>query len=197
MRLRALVVGLLLTGCPKNDDAPPEFDPNDRTLQKLKAEQERLAKAGAPKLKEPEEDPLAAIAAAPSKPETLGIPRGVSADLGPVALNLVEVQQSQNVGGDKVALATADRFIKVTLEATTSRAIELDLSGATLVNGEQSVGIARDVQRVAKGSPLITKFRPGGTAEVVLYFEAPKEMISKGLKIILTAPESRVELPLQ
>lgn len=199
MRARALAVGaLLVCGCPRTEEAPEQqFDPNDRALEKLKAEQERLAKAGAPKLKEPDADPLAAIATAPSKPETLGIPSGVAADLGDIAFQLIEVQQSQSVTGGKISLATADRFLKVTLEGVSSREVELDLSGATLENGDQTVGIARDVQRVAHGSPLITKFRPRSTERVVLYFEAPPEMIRKGLKIILTSAGSRVELPLQ
>lgn len=197
MKARALSLGLLVVcGCPKKDEAP-EFDPNDRALLKLKAEQERLDKAGAPKMKEPEEDPLAKIATAPSTPQNLTIPTGVAADLGPIAFSLIELQQSQNVSGGKVELATTDRFLRVTLEGTASRAYELDLSSARLENGDLKVPIARDVQRVAHGSPLDTKFRPGGTERVVLWFETPPEMISRGLKIILTTAESRVELPLQ
>lgn len=195
MRLRALAVGLLLCGCPKKDDAPPEFDPNDRLLQRMKAEQERLAKAGPPRLREP--DPLAAIVASPSRPESLGIPSGVAADLGPLSLSLAGVEQSQTVGGDRVSLATTDRFLKVTLEATAKKELELDLSGATLAFGERSVPLARDAQRAARGSPLVTKFGAGEHQRLILYFEAPAEMIRKGLKIILTTPESRVELALQ
>jgi len=197
MNARALGLGLLLVcGCPRKDEAP-EFDPDDRTLLKLKAEQERLDKAGALKTKVPEEDPLAKIATAPSAPRNLTIPTGVAADLGPIAFTLIELQQSQKVSGGKVELATTDRFLRVTLEGTAARAYELDLSSATLVNGDLKAPIARDVQRVAHGSPLDTKFRPGDTERVVLWFEAPPEMISRGLKIILTTAESRVELPLQ
>ena len=163
----------------------------------MKAEQERLAKEGPRKPKEPEPDPLAAIVAAPSKPENLGIPAGVSADLGPLSLSLAEVQQSQTVGSDKVSLATTDRFLKVTLEATARQALELDLSGATLALGERSVPLARDAQRAARGSPLVTNFAAGDHQRLILYFEAPDEMIRKGLKIILTTRESRVELALQ
>ena len=197
MKGQALAVGLLLLcGCPKKDE-PPEFDPNDRLLQKMKAEQERLAQAGPPRMKEPEPDPLAAIAASPSKPETLGIPAGVEADLGPLSLVLTEVQQSQTVGGERVSLSTTDRFLKVTLEATAKQAVELDLSGATLALDARSVPLARDAQRAARGSPLVTKFSAGQQQPLILFFEAPPEMIRKGLKIILTTPESRVELPLQ
>jgi hypothetical protein len=196
VKVPALALGLLLlSGCPKNE--APEFDPNDRLLQKMKAEQDRLAKAGPPKLKAPEEDPLAAIVAAPSKPETLGIPSGVAADLGPLSLSLTEVEQSQTVGSDKVSLATTERFLKVTLEATSSKDVDLDLSGATLATGDRSVPIARDAQRAGKGSPLVTKFGAGQHQRLILYFEAPDEMIRKGLKIILTTHESRVELALQ
>lgn len=198
MTARALAFGLLLlSGCPRKEDGPPEFDPNDRLLQKLKTEQERLAKAGPPRLKEPEPDPLAAIVTAPSRPENLGIPAGVAADLGPVSLSLTEVQQSQTVGGDRVSLSTTDRFLKVTLDATSAKAVDLDLSGATLAFEGRSVPLARDAQRAAKGSDLVTSFSPGGHRTLVLYFEAPDEMIRKGLKIILTSPESRVELALQ
>ncbi|MDP1822960.1 MAG: hypothetical protein Q8L48_06955 [Archangium sp.] len=183
---------LLLCGCPKKDE--PEFDPNDRLLQKMRAEQERLAKAPP---KQPEPDPLAEIVARPSKPEALGIPAGVSADLGPVSLTLVEVEQAQTVGGGKVSLSTTERFLKVTLDAVSTKDVDLDLSGATLSFEDRSVPIARDAQRAAKGSPLMTKLDAGSRSKLVLFFEAPDEMIRKGLKIILTTPESRVELALQ
>ncbi len=193
---RAWALGLLLCcGCPRRDE-PPEFDPNDRLLQKMKAEQERLANAP-PRMQQQEPDPLAEILARPSKPENLGIPAGVAADLGPLSLSLVEVQQSQTVGSSKVSLSTTERFLKVTLEAAAKKAVDLDLSGATLALADQSVKIARDAQRAAKGSDLVVSFAQGDQKHLILYFEAPDEMIRKGLKIILTTPESRVELPLQ
>jgi hypothetical protein len=191
------LIGLLSFGCPKNDEAPPGFDPNDPLIKKLQAEQERLAKAGPPKPKAAEPDPLAEIAAAPARPESLGIPSGVSADLGPVTLSLVEVLQSQRVGTDRVSLATTDRFLKVTLEAVSKEALELDLGTARLEREGQGVPLARDAQRAAKGSPLSTHLAKGASQDLVLYFEAPDEMIRKGLKIILTHGESRVELALQ
>ncbi len=195
MRASLVIAGLLLfSACPKKDE-PPEFDPNDRLLKKMKEEQERLAKA--PPRPQQEPDPLAEIVAKPSKPENLGIPSGVAADLGPISLVLVEVQQSQTVSGEKVSLSTTDRFLKVTLEATSKKGLDLDLSGATLANGEKTAKLARDAQRAARGTPLVTHLGEGVQNELVLFFEAPDEMIGKGLKIILTTPESRVELPLQ
>lgn len=194
-RAGALLLGLLLCGCPKQD--APEFDPDDPLLQKLKAEQARLAKAGPPTTREPQPDPLAAVIAAPTKPESLGVPAGVAADLGPVALRLVEVQQSQQVGTDRVSVATTERFLKVTLEATAPKDVVLELAGATLEREGQTAPLARDAQRAGKGSPLSLQLRAGKPQPVVLFFEASPEMISKGLKIILTSAESRVELVLQ
>ncbi len=192
MKPRGLLVGLLLlSGCPKNE---PDFDPNDRLLQKMKEEQDRLARTRAPVV---EPDPLAEIAARPSKPETLGIPQGVAADLGPVSLRLLEVQQSQTVGSGKVSLSTTDKFLKVTLDATSKKRLDLDLSGATLALGDTTVRVARDAQRAARGSELLAQFNEGEHRQLILYFEANDEMIRKGLKIILTTGESRVELPLQ
>lgn len=190
--MRLLLGLLLLCGCPRKEQ--PEFDPNDRLLQKMKEEQERLARTRAP-VAEP--DPLAEIAARPGKPETLGIPSGVAADLGPVSLTLVEVQQSQTVGSGKVSLSTTDKFLKVTLDATSKKQLDLDLSGATLAIDDHVIRVARDAQRAAHGSELLAQFNEGEHRQLVLYFEAPDEMIRKGLKIILTTTESRVELPLQ
>ena len=191
-RVRHVLFGLLLLcGCPKKE---PEFDPNDRLLQKMQAEQDRLAKTRASVV---EPDPLAEIVTRPSKPENLGIPQGVAADLGPVSLSLIEVQQSQTVGSGKVSLSTTDRFLKVTLDATSKKQLDLDLSGTTLSIDEHTIRVARDAQRAAHGSELLAQFNEGEHRQLILYFEAPDEMIRKGLKIILTTAESRVELPLQ
>lgn len=193
----AIALGMLLCGCPKQDEAPQGFDPNDRLLQKLKAEQERLEQAGPARPREPEHDPLAAVLAQPLKPESLGVPPGVAADLGPLALALVEVQQSQQVGGDRVSVSTLDRFVRVTLEATAAKALTLDLSTARLEREGQTVPIARDAQRAGRGSALSAEFQTGSKKTLVLYFEAPPEMVGKGLKFVLASGGSRVELPLQ
>ncbi|MFO0594202.1 MAG: hypothetical protein U0228_02830 [Myxococcaceae bacterium] len=191
---RALLISVVALGACKKDE--PEFDPaTDRTLQKLKAEQERLAKKA--KEQPPPPDPLTTAMAAPLKPENLGIPQGVAGDLGPIALELLEVQQSQSVSSEKVSLTTADRFLRVTLSAKSTKDVEVDLSGALLANGTSEFKLARDVMRVARGSPLTIPFRAGVEEKLVLWFEAPPEAVSKGLKIILSLGESRVELTLQ
>lgn len=186
----ALVLGLALAGCPK-DEAP-----RDRAIEILKAEQERLRREGESPRRPAEPDPLAAIAAAGARPENLGIPSGVSADLGPVTLALREVQIAQTVG-ERVKLSTLDQFVRVTLEATTREAVALELAGAQLALGERTFSLARDAQRAAGGSPLAVKIQPGGTERLVLFFEAPREALRPGLKIILSTATSRVELALQ
>lgn len=186
----AIALGLALTGCPKEDE------PRDRAIELLKAEQERLRREGAAPRRPAEPDPLAAIAAAGGRPENLGIPAGVSADLGPVTLSLREVQIAQTVG-ERVKLSTTDQFVRVTLEASTRAAFSLDLASAQLTQGEQTFALARDAQRAAGGSPLTVKIQPGGTERLVLFFEAPREVLRPGLKIILSTASSRVELALQ
>ena len=195
--MRLLFFALLLAACSKQREEP-EFDPNDRALQKLMAEKERLAKhPPPPRPAAGEPNPLAEIAAAPSRPESLGIPNGANADLGPVKFTLVEVKQSQTFGNGKVSLSTEDRFLQVQLDATSSKAAKVDLTGAELQNGDEHFAIARDVQRVAGGTALTFELDPGKTVSVVLLFEVPPSVIRKGLTIVLTEGQSRVELPLQ
>ncbi|MGV3619212.1 MAG: hypothetical protein ACO1OB_00265 [Archangium sp.] len=195
---RLLLIGLLFTACPKDEPQEPTFSPDDRLLQKLKAEQERITNEKKKRAaEEAEPDPLAKVVTANSKPDFLGIPSGVAADLGDVAFALIEVQRSQTVTGRKVSLSTADRFLRVTLEANAEKDTLLDLSAAQLVNGDKTAGIARDVQRLGNGSPLSLQLRTHALTQVVLFFEAPDEMIGKGLKLVLATDTSRVELPLQ
>ncbi|PZR11383.1 MAG: hypothetical protein DI536_17285 [Archangium gephyra] len=193
-----LLLGLLFAACPRDEPQEPTFSPDDRLLQKLKTEQERLAREQKKKVEaEAEPDPLTKVVTGTSAPDFLGIPRGVAADLGDVAFELVEVQRSQTVSGKKVSLSTADRFLRVSLDANAEKDTQLDLTAAQLVNGDKTAGIARDVQRLGKGSPLSLELKTHALTRVVLFFEAPDEMIGKGLKLVLTTDTSRVELPLQ
>jgi hypothetical protein len=185
-----LVGGLVLAACPKDEE------PRDRAIELLKAEQERLRKEGQAPRRPADPDPLAEIAAGEARPENLGIPSGVNGDLGPVTLSLAEVQIAQTVG-QRVKLSTTDQFVRVTLEVTTREAVTLDLAGARLVQGERAFALARDAQRAAGGSPLTAKIQPGGSERLVLFFEAPREALGPGLKLVLSTASSRVELALQ
>lgn len=194
---RLLLISLLFTACPKDEPQQPTFSPDDRLLQKLKAEQERLGNERKKKVEEAEQDPLTKVLTGDSKPDFLGIPKGVAGALGDVGFELVEVQRSQTVSGRKVSLSTPDRFLRVTLDATAEKKTTIDFTGAQLVNGDKTAGIARDVQRLGNGTPLSTEFHVHALTRVVLFFEAPDEMIGKGLKLVLATDTSRVELPLQ
>lgn len=191
----ALVLGLLLCGCPKDE---PSIDENDPLIRKLKAEQERLNQQALRKQETQKAlDPLARIATTTGKPEHLGIPSGVSADLGDVTLSLQDVQRMQNVGNGNVSVSTTDWFVRVALLARAKKATTLSLDGVQLENGEQRWKIAGDAQRLGHGATNPVELNASTSQKVIVYFELPDASIGKGLKIVLTAPGSRVELPLQ
>jgi len=199
--LVALLCVALLPGCPKEESSP--FDPSsDRTLQKLKEEQERLAKGGKPggppvTKPPPEEDPLAAAAAAQAPPRPLDLPATRTVKLGAVTLELRRLEVSQTIQTARASVSTGERFVRVAFVATTSARTPLSLGQVELARGGERASIAMDVQRLAQGSPLETAIEPGVEQDLVLYFEAPPSMIAPGLKIILPVGEKAVELPLQ
>ncbi len=181
-------------GCPKDEPSEEEA----RLIRKLKDEQARLDAAAKQRfVVDPANKPLTDAVAAHRRPESLGIPDGVEGEWAGARVRLEEVQRMQTVSGDRVSLTTADYFVRVALHfSTTGKAVTLDLSGAELQNGEQRFSLARDAQRAA-GETMEVELRKNGGAGVALYFEVPEEIFSKGLKIVLTTPDSRVELPLQ
>ncbi|MEW6430549.1 MAG: hypothetical protein AB1730_03475 [Myxococcota bacterium] len=202
MTTRALLAAaaVALLGCPK-EESPP-FDPaNDRTLQKLKEEQARLAQGGqpgGPPTGKPEPvDPLAAAAAAQEPPRALDLPASTRAQVGPISFEVRRVEVMQTLKTARAAVSTADRFVRVSLTATTTKKAPLSLGKVELVRGDEHAGVALDVQRLGQGSPLETAIEPGVEQDLVLFFEVSPGMIGPGLKIILPGGESGVELPLQ
>ncbi len=192
---RWLALGLLLCACPKDE---PSFDENDPLLKKLKAEQARLDReASARRRAEEANKPLTDALAANQPPVKLQVPAGVAADLGDVQLRLESLLRTQTVGTGKVSITTVDRFLQVTLSATAKQATTLALNSAELVRGELRFQPARDAQRAGGGSPWEVSLSPGRATPVVLYFEVPPEIIGEGLKVTLSTPTAKVELPLQ
>jgi hypothetical protein len=192
---RALVLGLLLCGCPKDE---PQVDETDPLIRKLKAEQERLNKKALQKQEDQQAiDPLARVATTNGKPEHLVIPTGVSADLGDISLTLKDLQRMQNVGNGNVSVSTTDWFVRVVVMARAKQATKLSLDGVELVNADKTWKIARDAQRLGQGSENPVELNTGAEQKVITYFELPEGAFTRGLKIVLTAPGSRVELPLQ
>lgn len=200
MTARALVAvaALALLGCPEEK---PAFDPSsDRTLQKLKEEQARIANGGQPggppNAKTPA-NPLAEAAAAQEPPRALDLPPNVVAKLDAIAIELRRVEVMQTLQTPRAAVSTGERFVRVFLTARTTEKTPLSLSHAQLVRGADKAGVAFDVQRLGQGSPLETAIEPGVDQDLVLFFEVPPSMIGPGLKIILPAGEKAVELPVQ
>lgn len=186
-RSLVLTAALLLCACPekKTEAANPG---QDRLIEKLKAEQERLkhepskpSPTAAPQA--PEENPLAAHAAAPDAPKQLTLPEDTLITLGAAACRVSNVDTMHTVVGDKTSLSSEDFFVRAKLKCTASKAgTLLDLSGATLKHGERSFAIARDVQRVGGTKQLQLTLTEAG-AEPVLLFEVPADALTAGLQL--------------
>lgn len=178
--------GLALAGCPKADEQPPA---DDRLLQKLQAEKDRLQKNGeVPKLPvaapiAAEPNPLAQRAAMPDAPKVLPVPGNPDFACGKAACRVSSVETAHSVATDKTTLTSDDYFVKVIVTAQLAAGGPVDLSSATLVNGEQTFAIARDAQSLAGTRELNRTAKPGEKLEATLYFEAPKAAIGPGLKL--------------
>jgi len=192
-RIWALWVGLGLSACPREEPAG-----SDHTIEKLKAEQRRLiedGRSGRPPAGAAEA--LSRALAEPASPRALPVPAG-QARAGALTVEVRSAVASQSVVGTRTSLASAERFLKVVVVATSVEQVSLDLSTATLQRGEQTAAVARDAQRVGQGSPLTTiAVEPGVRQELVLYFEVSPSMLAPGLKMILSPHGSRLELPLE
>lgn len=195
-------LGLLLLGCPKE-----EAGPDDRLLQKLKAEQARLAAQphdargapGQPAPLPPEDDPLAGAATAPEAPRTLPLPGQLDVEVDKVRYRLTGLEASGQVGAGKLKLTTTDAFLRVSLRARADGAAEADLGAASLKHQDRTFPLARDVQRLAGTKELRFAVPGGDGADLDLFFEVPKDALGKGLLLVLPVPggPATVEVPLQ
>jgi len=186
-----------LTGCPKDE---PKFDDTDPLIKKLKAEQQRLgqgAPPGGPPQVAPQPNPLAAAAVDSEGPETREPVSTAAVHADNLSVSVATLEAMHNVRSPKLSISTADLFVKVSLSATASVPTTLDLAKAELVNGDDRFEVARDAQKLGQGSPLSAPLEPGITQTLVVYFEAPRGALKKGLKLILPSPQGAVELPLR
>jgi hypothetical protein len=182
----AIAAALCLCACPK-DDAP---SPDDRLLQKLKAEQERVAKGGNPGRSPVQpEDPnahLANLAASDDKLKDRPLPSGnETVHVGTVALKLFGLKTGHAAASGKISLTTEDLFLRVELAAQNvgKANVTLDLDFAEVVAGERRFAVARDVQRAAGTRELRREFTPDDRVDVVLFFEVPREVFGQGLAL--------------
>lgn len=198
--MRALVlVPLLLAACPEKKSS---VDENDPLIQKLKAEQARLDKGGAPggppgasPMKEPPQ-PLADIAQQPPDVPVNVTVKSAPVTVGEVTLTPKRLETAQIVAGPKVKLSTAERFVKLVVTISTTKDTSFDLAKATLVKGAETFELARDVQRVGQGSPLASTISAGVSQDLVLFFEVPPASLAEGLKLVLPAQAAPIEVTL-
>lgn len=198
--MRALVlVPLLLAGCPEKKSS---VDENDPLIQKLKAEQARLDKGGAPggppgasPMKEPPQ-PLADIVQQPPDVPVNVTVKSAAVTVGDVTLTPKRLETAQIVAGPKVKLSTAERFVKLVVTISTTKDTSFDLAKATLVKGAETFELARDVQRVGQGSPLASTISADVSQDLVLFFEVPPSSLLEGLKLVLPAQAAPIEVTL-
>ncbi|MDX2012775.1 MAG: hypothetical protein SFW67_21425 [Myxococcaceae bacterium] len=196
MRHALLVSVLVLAGCPEKR----AVDESDPLIQKLKAEQERLAKGGAPggppgSAGSP--NPLAELAQqVPDTPVAVSV-KETPTTVGAVTVTPRRMETAQIISGNKVKLTTTDRFVRLVVAVSTTKDEALDLSKATLTHGSDVYGVARDVQRVGQGSPLGASLGAGVSQDLVLYFEVPASAVGTGLSLVLPVSGGTLTAPLQ
>lgn len=202
---------LLLGGCTKEESArAPEGGGDDRTLQKLRAEVDRVNQGGHP-TRGPEStrgDPnaqLAGLAAGleESAERPLPLPeRNDTVHVDTLAVKLTGLESSHSVkGSGKVGLTTEELFLRVRLVTQNVGAapVTLDLDGAQVVGaGGQQYTLARDAQVVAGTRPLRRTWAPQERTDVVLLFELPPAALREdGLHLMMQGSGGDVRIPLR
>lgn len=206
-----LAATLVLGGC--KEESVPDYagTGDDRTLQKLRQEVDRVNQGGRPS-QGPEAtrgDPnanLAGLAAgindAPTE-RTWELPSpNDSARLETLSVKLTGMEASHSVkGSGKVSLTSEDLFFRVQLltQNLGGAPLTLDLDGAKLFGDEgQSYAVARDAQSIGGTRPLRRTWAPDERTDVVLLFELPPEALrDDGLHLLLQGSGGDVRIPLK
>jgi hypothetical protein len=195
----------LLEGCAKEEPAPTE----DRTLQKLRAEVERVNRGGAPATPPGiPEDPNARLAGlatgheAPQAPRLSPPSENATVHVGTVAMKLTGLEAHHSLhGSGKVSLTTDELFLRVQLitQNVGSTPAALSLGGARLVDAEgKEYALARDAQLIAGTRQLDRTWGQEQREPLVLLFEVPPAALTPGLTLLLpTGGGADTRLPLQ
>ncbi len=205
-----LAAALVLGGC--KEESVPEYPGagDDRTLQKLRQEVDRVNQGGRA-TQGPEAtrgDPnakLAGLAAGLNVPaeRTWELPAPNDAvRLDTLSVKLTGLESSHSAkGSGKISVTSEDLFFRVQLMTHNagSTPMTLDLDGAKLVGTEgQSHAVARDAQAVAGTRPLRRTWAPDERTEVVLLFELPPEALrDDGLQLLLQGSGGDARIPLK
>lgn len=202
---------LLLGGCTKEESASgAQGGGEDRTLQKLRAEVDRVNQGGnTPQGPESTRgDPnatLAGLAAGLDESTERRLPLPGANDtvhVDTLAVKLTGLESSHSVrGSGKVSLTTEELFLRVQLVAQNVGAapLTLDLGSAKVAGaGGQQVALARDAQAVVGTRPLRRTWAPEERTDVVLLFELPPAVLREdGLHLVMQGSGGDVRIPLR
>ncbi len=203
---------LLLGGCTKEESAPAgaQGGGDDRTLQKLRAEVDRVNQGGhsTPGPEATRGDPnanLAGLAAGldEAAEQRLRLPESNNTvHVDSLAVKLTGLESSHSVkGSGKVSLTTEELFLRVQMVTQNVGAapLTLDLGGAKVMGASgQEVLLARDAQAVAGTRPLRRTWAPEERTDVVLLFELPPSVLREdGLHLVLQGSGGDVRIPLR
>lgn len=186
------LAALLALACTKEPNAETG-DRTDRTIARLKAEQERLRHAPAP---QKDEAPLATAAISGTEAVALQVRTGLT-QVGTVGVHVDGAQTMRSVAGPRTSVATGDRFVKVDLTLTATEGTHFEVALAVLAQGAERFAIARDAQHLGAPGPLAFDLVAGEPRRVSLYFEAPLEALGPGLKLELPRESGSVQVPLR
>lgn len=194
-RLAAVLLVGSLFGCPK--DEPPAVD--QRLVAKLQAEQRRLEGELAKRQAEAAAAlPVAEAAAQAPTRTTLKLPGETRCALEHGSLVVTGAEATQQAVGEKVAVATPERFVVVHAELSSATAQTVALDAFTLTQAGERHPMARDAQRVAGTRELQVALAKGARREVTLWFEVPAAHMGPGLALSCPAPNGAVsEVALQ
>jgi hypothetical protein len=192
----------VLSGCPDKKDAPGD----ERLLQRLQAEKERVANGGSvvgpPAAKkpasaeaEPEVSPLAKLVEKrdPSATRILPMSGSKPASFRGGTVRVVSLEATHSVG-EQIAVTTEDWFVKVTLSAIGKDGLAIDLADARLEKGGQQFPLARDAQAASRSPAKVALSVK--EAKVPLFFEVPEASLGSGLTLVLPGDGADVRLEL-
>ncbi|MFL5356823.1 hypothetical protein [Archangium sp.] len=200
-----LCAAALLEGCKKEEPAPVT---EDRTLEKLRQEVDRVNQGGAPSTAPgAPEDPNARLAGLATGHEadqarTYSLPSKEAVKVDGLSLQPTALESLHSLSGTgKVSLTTTDLFVRVKLEAqnTGGAPVNVPLSQARLVDAEgKEYPITSDAQTVGGTRKLDHSWEREQHESLVLLFEAPPAAMAPGLALLIpTSGGENARIPLQ
>ncbi|WP_375767316.1 hypothetical protein NR798_37410 [Archangium gephyra] len=198
-----LCAAALLGGCKKEEPAGTD----DRTLDKLRQEVDRVNQGGAPSASPDETDPnarLAGLAAgqAQEKARTYTLPSKEPVKVDTLALQPTGLESLHSLrGSGKVSLTTDELFLRVKLDAENvgQKSVHVPFSTARLVDAAgKEYPLAQDAQTLAGTRKLDRTWENEQRDSMDLIFEVPPAAIAPGLSLLIpTSSGEDARIPLQ